>query len=274
MTNFTYRAATFLSEDTFVLANLRHNDLEIMRLVGSNNANTENAIRMVNKLALPALRTGCSLVSMTCRTDSVHVSDKKWYREVADSSIRSAPSCSRRPIRVENVLRCDPNKSLVQFKMYIQNDNLNPGQVANFSFVTHRETLLHCADLSLDFQGGIDFQGVPWNAWGPHTTRWSSSDEIDEAWSASVAGQRQAVVVGEQPRRFRVRDYNVKLLRRVDRESQTRVVTESIATPHQMCFLEDIRSSLPYVEMESDRKYSYDGVLIDETSIIGLTVSK
>jgi hypothetical protein len=37
-------------------------------------------------------------------------------------------------------------------------------------------------------------------------------------------------------------------------------------------FKEDVRSSLPYVEVVTETEYEYDGVLIDEERILGLKV--
>jgi len=48
-------------------------------------------------------------------------------------------------------------------------------------------------------------------------------------------------------------------------------VEDSVLTAGHI-FKEDVRSSLPYVEIVTQDKFLYDGVMVDEETILGLKV--
>ncbi len=182
---------------------------------------------------------------------------------------------------------CRPDKALVQFRAYIRTGGTLPAEnMIYFSFVVHREVILHLAREGAWKNGVQDanlIHAVPWHEWGPKATRWGGEDEADAAWMANIAGQRNVVNSGHDPRPICVRDYNVFSVNRMLSSSHLqadkktikqaiKVVVEESTTAHQDCFLDDIRSSLPYVEYTSSAHFSFDVVLICDEHIIGLTV--
>lgn len=249
---------------------MRGPSIDVYEIVASKQANGTDRCVCIGRLGLPPLREGCSLASISCRTESV----RDAAEEISGVPVTQPPLFSfRRP-----PVHCLPEKALVQFRMYLQAQR-GEDQMALFTFVTHREDLLSA--LSLDRGAEENGEMVPWNEWGPRATRWNDADETDTAWRAAVAGQRQIILSRDRPRHIRVRNYNRLAIRRMQNVSvpsnpdfeRDNVVTEESVTAHQGCFQEDIRSSLPYLEVTSAGTFDYDGVLMDEEHIIGLRVS-
>ncbi|EJD04836.1 uncharacterized protein FOMMEDRAFT_166601 [Fomitiporia mediterranea MF3/22] len=277
--SFTYRGATFLSNDTFIMTNMRENAIEFLRLKGEAGLVT---CRWIGKLALPPLRRGSSLISMNCRTDAIRGQAPGPSTPKRDRQLTSAPSGTSK--RAVAPVRCDPDKTIVQFRMYIQGGGAAPnvGHVSLFAFVAHRGDLLRIAEADNKTESGssspTEVVATPWDSWGPRSTRWSGNDETDTAWMAGVAGQRQIYITGDRPRRIHVRDYNSATVRKAlspagieRRQDRVKVVTGEIVTARQGCFVNDVHSSLPFVEVVSDQTFEYDGVLMDESHVIGLT---
>lgn len=274
---FTYRGATFLSVDTFILTNMRENAIEFLRL---SKDGEEIRCRWIAKLALPTLRRGSSLISMNCRTDAVRSQAPGPSLSKPDSH----PTSAGTPERNVPPVHCADDKSIIQFRMYLQGTGGTPavGHVSLFAFTTHRGELLRtamrdCIQPGLTSPNGLT--AIPWELWGPNLTRWSGSDETDTAWMAGVAGQRQIYITGDRPRRIHVRDYNAttvrkELLKTGSQQTRIKVVSEETVTAHQGCFEANVRSSLPFVEVISENTYEYDGVLMDEHHVVGLTVSR
>lgn len=250
---------------------MRENRVEFFKLEKGIEQEIMKCRRVVN-LYLPTLRRGSSMISMNCRTDAIHC--HKINMLLDSELLRKIPA----PVY------CIPGMSMIQFRMYVQGRGTAPnhGQVSLFAFVMHRGTIIRIANThdtgnteTLD-----EVSAVPWEEWGPSSTRWSGPDETDTAWMSGIAGQRQVFITGDRKRRIYVRDYNINTVNaeiaRLEREGQLHKVTiftkESI-TSHQECFEDDIRSALSFVETESDQDFEYDGVLMDEEHIIGLTVS-
>ncbi|THH03696.1 hypothetical protein EW145_g6075 [Phellinidium pouzarii] len=270
--NATYRGAAFLSSDTFILTNMRDNTIEFLSLVVPHAENERTRCRWVGKLALPALRRGSSLVSISCRTDAVRdcVVGVSAAARDSGSSLRSR-SHRRAPVR------CAPEKALVQFRMYLQGSR--EGHISLFTFVAHRGELLRIVNssgFSTSTTEPTPLIAKPWDTWGPQATRWSDANETDTAWMAGNAGQRQVFITRDRPRHIRVRNYNAAAVRKVSMSTQRKVerrvkaVTGESITAHQDCFLNDIRSALPFFEISSEQTFDYDGVLMDEEHIIGL----
>ncbi|KAL5478958.1 hypothetical protein ACEPAI_2245 [Sanghuangporus weigelae] len=272
---FTYRGATFLSIDTFILTNMRENVIEFLRL---NSDEEEVRCRWIAKLALPTLRRGSSLISMNCRTDAVR-SQAPGPTLPEQGSHSTSVGTSKHNIPP---VRCVDDKSIIQFRMYLQGTGGTPtvGHVSLFAFTAHRGELLRTAEKDRDGSGSTspnELVAKPWDSWGPSLTRWSGSDETDTAWMAGVAGQRQIYITGDRPRRIHVRDYNAATVRKEllragtdSHQSRVTVISEETVAAHQGCFEDDVRSSLPFVEVVSERTYEYDGVLMDEHHVVGL----
>lgn len=291
--SFTYRDVSFLSTDTFLLTNIRENTLELLKLreVGGT-AFSDKEVVWVAKLGLPPLRHGRAMVSLSCCTDRIRRgAELPIEPELLDSKERPHASTSFSTRDRENSQfgelspHCRPDNALVQFRAYIQTEGMPAAEnMVYFSFVVHRDVILRHANGGAWKHGVHDKKGisaVPWLAWGPKATRWGGKDEADAAWMANIAGQRNVVNSGHNPRPICVRDYNTFSVNRtlssksLQEEKQTtqQVVIGESTTAHQNCFLDDIHSSLPYVEYTSSAHFSFDAVLICDDHIIGLTVS-
>jgi len=281
--SFTYRDVSFLSDDTLLLTNIRDNTLELLRLrdVGGTMPSDREVV-WVAKLALPPLRPGRTMVSLSCCTDRI----RKGKGGSVEENILGCRSASTRGRYGELGPHCRPDKALVQFRAYIRTGGTLPAEnMIYFSFVVHREVILHLAREGAWKNGVQDanlIHAVPWHEWGPKATRWGGEDEADAAWMANIAGQRNVVNSGHDPRPICVRDYNVFSVNRMLSSSHLqadektikqaiKVVIEESTTAHQDCFLDDIRSSLPYVEYTSSAHFNFDVVLICDEHIIGLT---
>lgn len=251
-------------------------------------------VEKIGSLCLPDLRPGSTIFSMTCWTDDIHTAQPDSRSSSSSSpaihiTSSLSPSSGQYmypagPVpfkQYQSFLRCQPDKTLVQFRVYVQGaDSPVPGHVSHFSFVAHRGDLLRIVREGhgrVTRRGDDRILGVSWEAWGPCYTRWSGVDVADAAWMASVSGQRQAIVSGDDHQKIRIRDYNENTVRKhllhlVD-NIQSHVVIAPTTTAHQGCFAEDIRSSLPYVESVSSQEYDYDAIQIDNNHIIGVKVS-
>lgn len=250
---------------------MREQSIEFFELVQDN-------CRCTGKLGLPQLREGCSLASISCRTDFVRDRAEKLEfvpASEADEDIQLPLFKFRKP-----PVHSLPEKALVQFRMYLQAQGGEDSFVL-FTFVAHREDLLGALNLGHGSAESGDISVIPWREWGPDATRWNDANETDTAWRAAVAGQRQILISRDRPRHIRVRDYNRPAVQKMliasransSNQGRCKVVIEESTTSHQGCFQSDIRSSLPYVEVSSAETFDYDGVLMDEEHIIGLTVS-
>ena len=271
-----------------MLTNVRDNNIELLQIEEVDDTSVPPSaprdLRFVAMLALPRLRLGCRIVSFSCHTDPIRrsrngtVADNKMEEDPYSGSDCSDKSSRR--LSAGSGMHCRPDSALVHFRAYIHRDD-HP--VTHFSFVARREELLQYARTTFrtDTQDRGLLTSVSWDTWGPGATRWGGSDEADAAWMASISGQRSVVIIGENPRPICVRDYNVHTVRRtqaasgsVGRRSSSRVkiVTEESRIAHQDCFMEDVRSSLPYVEVSSEKKYDFDAVLISDEHLVGITV--
>ena len=110
-------------------------------------------------------------------------------------------------------------------------------------------------------------------------------------WITTTAGQRAVALDDGMPRSILLRDFNPYAVRAAsalpaaDGQSQqgnwskqlpngnrmTLIVEDSVLTTGCI-FEEDVRSSLPYVEVVTQGKYHYDSVLIDDERILGVKV--
>ena len=262
---------------------MRDNTIEFLRLVNDRDETAPVSCRWIGKLGLPALQRGSSLISMNCRTDAIRNRDPGMA--IFQNNGQSAPEPSGTRKHVFAPVHCDPDKAIVQFRMYLQGGGMAPnvGHVSLFAFVAHRGELLRIIEANQSGLGSAsssEVATVAWDTWGPRSTRWSGTDETDTAWMAGVAGQRQIYITGDRPRRIHVRDYNTVAVRRellnVERQGhqgRRRVVNGEQITAHQGCFASNVRSALPFVEVESAQTSDYDGVLMDENHVIGLTVN-
>ena len=127
---------------------------------------------------------------------------------------------------------------------------------------------------------------VQWSAWGPSATRWSTPISS----LATTAGQRAFILKGRSPSLIIVQDFNPYAVRaaralattsgqsqegnwrKLPNGNQTTLKAEGSVLTAGSIFKEDVWSFLPYVEIVTQREYSYNCVMIDEERILGLKV--
>lgn len=182
----------------------------------------------------------------------------------------------------------DPEKAIMIFRIIL---TARPGLI-RFSFVVHRSSILHHVYKAHPWilsetsppQETPEPITVDWEAWGPPSTRWIFDDAFHTPWITTTSGQREVFMRGE-PSVIVVRDYNPVAVRRAlwekehgtfdEMEGRRSVVTNSEplgAWSH--VFKSDGSHALPYVEVESEDGYDYDGVLMDENHLLGLNRSE
>jgi len=135
---------------------------------------------------------------------------------------------------------------------------------------------------------------VPWSEWGPPATRLFTGNSATTYYLTitKTAGQRAVTLGDRMPSPIIMRDFNpyaVRAARALAAESgqseqgnwsqqlpngnrMTLNVEDSVLAAG-LIFKEDVRSSLPYVEVVTQDEYHYNGVLIDDQRILGLKVS-
>jgi hypothetical protein len=104
-------------------------------------------------------------------------------------------------------------------------------------------------------------------------------------WIATTAGQRAVTLEDRTPTPIIVRDFNPYSVRVASGKMQQgkwieqtpngnritlRVEDSVLAARH--IFEEDVRTSLPYVEIVTQDEYDYEGVMIDDQRILGFKV--
>ena len=132
---------------------------------------------------------------------------------------------------------------------------------------------------------------VPWDVWGVSATRWFEDDPASRRWITTTAGQRSVTMEDGASTPVIVRDFNPYAVRAARAVAATSgqwqqgnwrkrlpngnrmalKVKDSVISAGSI-FEEDVRSSLPYVEIVTQTEYDYDGVFIDEERILGLKV--
>jgi hypothetical protein len=118
---------------------------------------------------------------------------------------------------------------------------------------------------------------VPWEEWGPKNTRVLEHDS--HTWG-SLVGERRATVGQEFPKRITMRDYNPFRVRRalartggpgteieLECGSVMKVVAEKSVFGKNGWFVDDIESSLPYVETVTPYP-GCEGIFMDEGSLL------
>lgn len=293
----TYAYFSFLSQDTLVIPNLIQNTLEIAKIVIDN----DNKPRLVPLcvLGLPALTGRATIVRLACRAEP----------NPTGPGPLAIPAPSSRPFRdkVEdaiilfNVLIEDAHLDAELFHF---------PETRPFTFVVHRGALLahvpaaqracppYCysalepdPEPAPELELELEPAQLPWAAWGPAVTRWFESDHASIRWITTTSGQRAVTMEEGPPTPIIVRDFNPYTVRsaraRAAASGQSRgcnwserlqngnrmtlKVEESVVLAGSV-FVEDVRSSLPYVEVATQAEYRYEGVLVDEERILGLKV--
>ena len=187
--------------------------------------------------------------------------------------------------------------AIVIFNMSYNNNYSSWARRDWLTFIVHRRALLahipmaHCTcspfcSLPEPMPAVVH---VPWSEWGPPATRWLMGTMY---WMTKTAGQRAVTLEDRMPSPVIVRDFNpyaVSAARALAAENgqseqgnwsqqlpngnrMTLNVEDSVLTA-SLIFKEDVRSSLPYVEVVTQDEYHYSGVMMDDQRILGLKVS-
>jgi len=271
-----------------VIPNLIQNTLEVAKIVIDPD-DTPHLVPL-SVLHLPPLTRRASIVRLGCRAEP----------NPTGSSPLAIPPASSRPFRDK------PEDAIILFNVLIEDVHLHAGQfhfpeTRPFTFIVHRRALLaHIPDAH---RGHLPFRPapdpapppahVPWATWGVAATRWFEGDPASMRWITTTAGQRSVTMEEGAPTPILVRDFNLYAVRAAraraiaSGQSQRCNWNKKLPNGNQMTlkvedsvliagsvFKEDVRSSLPYVEIVTQTEYRYEGVLIDEERILGLKVCR
>ena len=231
-------------------------------------------------LHLPPLAQDALLYNLCCRAEP----------NPTRSSPISIPSSSDRPFR-------DKAEDAIVIFDLLYGPTLRSER---HTFIVHRSALLACvpaphrACAPFCPARGMSTPGVihkPWDTWGPTATRWFKGERTSMSWITRTAGQRAVTLGDGMPTRIIVRDFNPYAVRaacaRVSTGEKSQQGNWSMQLPNGNrmtlnvmesvlaagpIFKEDVRSSLPYVEIVTKNKYHYEGVMIDDQRILGFNV--
>lgn len=270
-----------------MIPNLVQNTLEIAKIV----VKSDDIPFLVPLcvLNLPTLTRRASIVRLGCRAEP----------NPTGPGPLAIPAPSKRPFRDK------PEDAIILFSVLIEDVQLHPGQfhfpeTRPFTFIVHRRALFAhipaeyraCAPFCSIPEPAPETVRVPWETWGPATTRWFEGDPASMRWITTTAGQRAVTMEEGASTPIIVRDFNPYAVRSArarasaSGHSQKRCdwiedlpngnrmklkVEESVVDAGSV-FKDDVRSSLPYVEVVTRAEYRYEGVLIDEERILGLKV--
>jgi len=263
------------------MPNSYEHTLEVLKIV----IDSDDAPRLVLLcvLHLPPLAENASLGHYDCRAEP---------NPTGSGPIAISPS-SDRPFRDK------AEDAIVVFDMSY--NNYSSGARRDWlKFIVHRRALL--AHIPTAHRTCTPFCSppapvpavlhVPWSEWGPPATRLFTGNFATSYWITTTAGQRAVTLEDRMPSPIIIRDFNPYALRAAralaaenghseqgnwsqqlpNGNRMTLNVEDSVLTAG-FIFKEDVRSSLPYVEVVTQDEYHYGGVMMDDQKILGLKVS-
>ena len=277
-----YAHFTFLSQDTLVIPNLIKNALELVKIVVR--SDDIPCLLPVCVLNLPPLTPRASIVRLGCRAEP----------NPTGPGPQAIPAPSNMPFRVK------AEDAIMLFNVLIEDMQLDPEgfyspQTRPFTFVVHRRALLDhippahraCATFYTTPEPAPEIVQVPWEAWGVPATRWFDGDPGSMRWITTAAGQRAVTMEDGPSSPIIVRDFDPYAVRSARARAAAGggdwsedlpngnvmklKVNDSVLAAGSV-FKDDVRLSLPYVEVVTRAEYRYLGVLVDEERILGLKV--
>ena len=269
----------FLSQDILVFANPIQNMLQVAKIV-IDNGNTPSLVPLC-VFNLPPLARRASTDHIECRGEpnptgpghsAIPAPDRPFHDKAEDA--------------------------IIMFTLFALDSHIGRCQ---FAFIVHRSALLahipaayrECAPFCSppELTPATALVQVPWSAWGPAATRWFEGHLLALNWITTTAGQRSVTFKGGNTTPIIVRDFNPYSVRasrvlatasgkslqgswstQLPNGNSVSLKIEDTVIAAGSMFKEDVRSSLPYVEIVTETEYEYDGVLIDEERILGLKV--
>ena len=200
--------------------------------------------------------------------------------------------------------RDKPEDAIILFSVLIEDVHPHAGpfhfpETRPFTFIVHRRALLaHIPDAHRAYPPFCPDSvprpvHLPWTTWGVAATRWFQGDFASMGLITTTAGQPSVTMEEGAPTPISVRDFNPYAVRAAQAraiasgQSQRRNWSEQLPNGNRMAlkvedsvlaadsvFKDDVRSSLPYVEIVTQAEYRYESVLIDEERILGLKVCR
>jgi hypothetical protein len=285
----THTHFSFLSQDTLVIPNLIQNTLEIVKIVIK--SDDIPCLVPLCVLNLPPLTRRASIIHLSCRAEP----------NPTGLGPLAIPAPSNRPFRNK------AEDAIILFSVLIEDIQIHLGQfhlpqTRPFSFIVHRRVLLDhvpsahcaCAPFCSTPEPAPETVQVSWEAWGTSATRWFESDPASMRYITTMAGQRAVTMKDAASTPIIVRDFNPYAVRSARARAaagghlqQGCDWSEDLPNGNMMglkvddsvlaagsVFKDDVRSSLPYVEIVTREEYRYEGVLIDEERILGLKVCR
>ena len=273
--NGTYDHFTHLSQDTIVISNSIQNALEVVKIVIDSN----DVPRFVplSLLRLPPLIQNTSLDHFYCRAEP----------KPSSSGPVAIPFPSDRPFHDK------AEDAIVIFNIAYDFSMTRRDWLI---LIVHRRALL--AHIPATHRACTPFRctpeptpavvEVPWSAWGPPATRLFLGNPMSVHCIETTAGQRAVMLEDRMPTPIILRDFNpyaVRTARTLAPESEQGNWSKQLSNGNWMTlnvedsvliagsiFEEDVRSSLPFVEIVTQDVYNYDGVMIDDQRILGFNV--
>jgi len=293
-----------LSEEIILLIRLREPALELCRL--TNIGRPGGTLETVCILSLPELTMGASLRWATCFGEHPgHALFSKSRRAPTSDSVGTFMS-TRHPPPPEGwgprrQLRSAPTDGVISIVMHVHGLS---GYFRTIDLCVRCRSLLAFANHKPAQSGtgtgteaesiagerererwGEEERGegyvpmVPWEEWGPKNTRILEHDS--HTWG-SLVGERRATVGQTRPTLITMRDYNPFRVRRARARARTggagneimlecgsvmRVVDEISTYRGGEWFVDDIESSLPYVETVTLYQ-GCEGIFMDEDNLL------
>ena len=267
-----YAYFSFFTQDTLVFPNLYHNTLDVSKIVIDSDSDDTPRLVPLCVLHLPPLTREAVLHNLHCHAEP----------NPSSSSPVSISSSSDRPF-------CDKAEDAIIFFDAFYG---HPSGSDWPTFIMHRSALLSVVHRACAPDGTTrSVVRVPWSEWGPASTRWFEGERRSVGWISMTAGQRVVTLGDGMPASIIVRNFNPYAVRAAcahasaSGESQQGIRSMQLPNGNRMTlnvmesvlaagriFKEDVRSSLPYVEIVTENKYHYEGVMIDEQRILGFKV--
>ena len=262
-----------------MIPNLIQNTLEVVKVVID--SDDDAGLVPLCVLHLPPLTQDTSLYYFYCRAEP----------NLAGPGPITIPLPSGRPFRDK------AEDAIVIFNMSY---NLFYGTRRDwFILIAHRRALL--AHIPAAYRARVPFSSlpepipavveVPWSAWGPSSTRLFMGNPMSIHGIETTAGQRAVMLEDRMPTPIIVRDFNPYAVRaaralasaggqlkkgnwskQLPNGNRMVLNVEDSVLPAGSIFREDVRSSLPYVEVVTQAEYHYNGVMIDDERILGFKV--
>jgi len=274
--NRTYKHFSHLSQDIIVIPNLIQNTLEVVKVVIDNDSAPGFVPLCV--FHLPPLTQNTSLYYFYCRAEP----------KPTGSGPVAIPPRSDRPFRDK------AEDAVVIFNMAY---NYFYGTRRDwFILIVHRRALLAhipaahrtCAPFCSLPEPTPAVVEVPWSIWGPSATRLFMGNPMSIHGIETTAGQRAVMLEDRMPTPIIVRDFNPYAVRAApalasasgqlkegnwskqlpNGNRMTLNVEDSVLAAGSI-FKDDVRSSLPYVEVVTQEEYHYNGLMIDDQRILG-----